>query len=109
MATITIATVKPRVNAWFAVSGTLAGYKKAPKLWKATDPKLRAPTGAKGVVSGASIALTWQPVTVPYGVMPLNGYRTLRTWAFEHEPMAHGAHMIAITDGTAEVAARFTI
>lgn len=107
--TIAIAMLKPRVNTWFSVAGTLSGYKTSPKLWKATDPKLRAPIGAKGVVSGKSIALTWKPVAVPYGVMPLNGYRTLRTWAFEHEPMAHGAHMIAVSDGTAEVAARFTI
>ena len=109
MPTITIAMLKPRVNTWFAVSGALSGYKTKPKLWKATDPKLAAPAGAKGVVSGKSIALTWQPVTVPYGTMPHNGYETTRTYSFEHEPMAHGAHMIAVTDGTVEVAARFTI
>ncbi len=107
--TITIAMLKPRANTWFAVSGTLAGYTAKPKLRKATDPKLTAPAAVKGVVSGQSIALTWQPVAVPYGLMPHNGYETTRTYSFEHEPMTRGAHMIAVTDDTVEVAAWFTI
>ncbi len=109
MPTITIGILKPRVNTWFAVAGTLLGYTTKPNLRKATDPKLPAVAGAKGTVGAKSIALTWQPVMVPYGSMPHNGYETTRSFSFEHEPMAHGAHMIAVTDGTVEVAARFTI